>query len=164
MAAFALKPGIVTGKALDELFAYCKEAGCALPAVNGTLLGHTRREIDERLPEIIEFAELGAFIDSPLRTYSSGMIARLGFAVATTWKPEILILDEVLSVGDEAFRHKCQIRMEQFRDQGTTTLLVTHDSNTVETLCSRAVWLDHGQVQAIGPSREIVDMYRQTQQ
>lgn len=131
--------------------------------LNGTLLGHTRRDIDSRLPEIIEFAELGDFIDAPLRTYSSGMIARLGFSVATAWKPEILILDEVLAVGDEVFRQKCRIRMENFRDQGTTTLLVTHDSNTVETLCARAVWLDHGQVQAIGPSREVVSLYRQSQ-
>lgn len=131
--------------------------------LNGTLLGHPRREIEEHLPEIIEFAELGAFIDSPLRTYSSGMIARLGFSVATSWKPEILILDEVLSVGDEAFRNKCQQRMELYRNEGATSLLVTHDSSTVETLCSRAVWLDHGQVKAIGPSREIVALYRHTQ-
>ncbi|HSK65493.1 MAG TPA: ABC transporter ATP-binding protein [Anaerolineales bacterium] len=131
--------------------------------LNGTLLGHTRREIDKRLPEIIEFAELGAFIDSPLRTYSSGMAARLGFSVATAWQPEILILDEILSVGDEGFRQKCQIRMQKYRDLGTTTLLVTHDSTTVETLCSRAVWLDHGQIKGIGPSREVVSMYRQSQ-
>ena len=131
--------------------------------LNGTLLGHTRREIDERLPEIIEFAELGAFIDSPLRTYSSGMAARLGFSVATAWKPEILILDEILSVGDEGFRQKCQFRMEIYRNQGTTTLLVTHDSNTVEKLCTRAAWLDHGQIKAIGPSSEVVNMYRQSQ-
>lgn len=131
--------------------------------LNGTLLGHTRREIDKRLPEIIEFAELGAFIDSPLRTYSSGMAARLGFSVATAWQPEILILDEILSVGDEGFRQKCQIRMQNYRDLGTTTLLVTHDSTTVETLCSRAVWLDHGQIKAIGSSRDVVSMYRQSQ-
>src|ERR1051325_10026495 len=114
--------------------------------LNGTLLGHPRREIESRLSEIIEFAELDAFIDSPLRTYSSGMIARLGFSVSTTWKPDILILDEVLSVGDEAFRFKCQLRMKKYRDEGATTLLVTHDSATVKSLCSRAVWLDHGQV------------------
>ena len=131
--------------------------------LNGTLLGHSRREIESRLPDIIEFAELGAFIDSPLRTYSSGMWARLGFSVATAWIPEILILDEVLAVGDESFRNKCQIRMKNYREKGTTTLLVTHDSNSVETLCSRAMWLDHGQVKAIGPSREVVDLYRQSQ-
>lgn len=131
--------------------------------LNGTLLGHPRHEIESHLPEIIEFAELGAFIDSPLRTYSSGMVARLGFSVSTTWKPEILILDEVLSVGDEAFRHKCKLRMEHFRDQGTTILLVTHDSGSVESLCSRAVWLDHGEIKAIGPSKEVVALYRQSQ-
>jgi ABC-type polysaccharide/polyol phosphate transport system ATPase subunit len=131
--------------------------------LNGTLLGHSRREIESRLSEIIEFAELGAFIDSPLRTYSSGMVARLGFSTATTWKPEILILDEILSVGDEAFRHKCQFRMQKYRNEGTTTLLVTHDSATVESLCSRAVWLDHGQIKAIGSSKEVVKLYRESQ-
>ncbi|HEX5838382.1 MAG TPA: ABC transporter ATP-binding protein [Anaerolineales bacterium] len=131
--------------------------------LNGTLLGHSRRDVDARLSEIMEFAELDAFIDSPLRTYSSGMVARLGFSVSTTWQPEILILDEILSVGDEAFRLKCQQRMEKYRNQGTTTLLVTHDSNTVEKLCTRAAWLDHGQIKAIGPSSEVVNMYRQSQ-
>lgn len=131
--------------------------------LNGTLLGHARREIESRMPEIIEFAELGAFIDSPLRTYSSGMIARLGFSVSTTWRPEILILDEVLSVGDEAFRNKCRVRMEKYRNEGATTLLVTHDSGTVQSLCSRAVWLDHGRVRAIGPSKDIVRLYRESQ-
>jgi ABC-type polysaccharide/polyol phosphate transport system ATPase subunit len=127
--------------------------------LNGTLLGQSRREIQSRLPEIMDFAELGDFIDAPIRTYSSGMIARLGFSVATTWKPEILILDEVLSVGDEAFRHKCQQRMEQYKNEGTTTLLVTHDSKVVKSLCSRAVLLDHGQVKATGDSDEIVTLY-----
>ena len=132
--------------------------------LNGTLLGHSRREIESRLPEIIDFAELGAFIDSPLRTYSSGMVARLGFSVSTTWHPDILILDEILSVGDEAFRQKCRVRMRKYREEGTTTLLVTHDSGTVESLCSRAIWLDHGEIKAMGPSREISALYRQSQQ
>ncbi len=131
--------------------------------LNGTLLGHSRREIEARLPEIIEFAELDAFIDSPLRTYSSGMVARLGFSIATTWKPEILILDEILSVGDEAFRTKCKTRMAKYRDEGTSTLLVAHDMNTIGTLCSRAVWLDHGEVKAVGPAKEVVSIYRQAQ-
>lgn len=132
--------------------------------LNGTLLGHSRREIESRLAEIIEFAELDSFIDSPLRTYSSGMVARLGFSVATTWQPEILILDEILSVGDEAFRNKCKVRMANFRDAGTTTLLVTHDSGTVEGLCARAAWLDHGEIKAIGPAKEVVNLYRQFNQ
>src|SRR5829696_8459542 len=131
--------------------------------LNGTLLGHSRHEIESRLPEIIEFAELDAFIDSPLRTYSSGMVARLGFSVATTWKPEILILDEILSVGDEAFQQKCKDRMERFRDAGTTILLVTHNSRMVETLCSRAMWLDHGELKAVGPATEVAGMYKHSQ-
>ena len=132
--------------------------------LNGTLLGHSRREIEARLPEIIEFAELDAFIDSSLRTYSSGMIARLGFSIATTWRPEILILDEILSVGDEAFRTKCKTRMAKYRDEGTSTLLVDHDMKTIGTLCSRAIWLDHGEAKATGPAKEVVDLYRQSQQ
>ena len=129
--------------------------------LNGTLLGHTRREIEDHLEEIIDFAELGAFIDAPLRTYSSGMVARLGFAVATTWKPEILILDEVLSVGDEAFQIKCQRRMEGFRAEQVTSLLVTHNMKTVEALCTRAAWIDHGVIKAIGTPDEIIKAYRQ---
>lgn len=131
--------------------------------LNGTLLGHSRREIEARFPEIIEFAELAAFIDSPIRTYSSGMIARLGFSIATAWRPEILILDEILSVGDEAFRTKCKMRMAKYRDEGASTLLVAHDMNTIGTLCSRAIWLDHGEVKATGPAKEVVDIYRQSQ-
>ena len=131
--------------------------------LNGTLLGHSRRELEARLPEIIEFAELDAFIDAPLRTYSSGMVARLGFSIATTWRPEILILDEILSVGDEAFRTKCKMRMAKYRDEGASTLLVAHDMNTIGTLCSRAVWLDHGEVKAMGPAKEVVSIYRQSQ-
>lgn len=129
--------------------------------LNGTLLGHSRREVEEHLEEITNFAELGAFIDAPLRTYSSGMVARLGFAVATTWKPEILILDEVLSVGDEAFQLKCQRRMEGFRANGVTSLLVTHAMQTVQDLCTRAAWLEHGQIKAIGDPSEVINAYRQ---
>jgi len=131
--------------------------------LNGTLLGHSRREIEARFAEIIEFAELAAFIDSPIRTYSSGMIARLGFSIATTWRPEILILDEILSVGDEAFRTKCKTRMAKYRDEGASTLLVAHDMNIIGTLCSRAIWLDHGEIKATGPAKEVVDIYRQSQ-
>lgn len=128
--------------------------------LNGTLLGHTRREIRDHLEEITDFAELGTFIDAPLRTYSSGMVARLGFAVATTWKPEILILDEVLSVGDEAFQLKCQRRMEGFRAKQVTSLLVTHSMQTVEALCTRAAWIDHGVIKAVGTPDEIIKAYR----
>ena len=128
--------------------------------LNGTLLGHSRREIENHLEEIIDFAELGAFIDAPLRTYSTGMIARLGFAVATTWKPEILILDEVLSVGDEAFQLKCQKRMEGFRTNHVTSLLVTHAMQTIEALCTRVAWIDHGVIKEVGTPDEIIKAYR----
>lgn len=127
--------------------------------LNGTLLGHTSRELEERMDSIIEFAELGSFIEAPLRTYSSGMAARLGFAVATAWRPQILLLDEVLAVGDEAFRRKCQTRMEAFRQGGTTTLMVTHDMQSIRGLCGRAVWLERGKVASIGPADKIVDDY-----
>ena len=129
--------------------------------LNGTLLGHSRREIGEHLDEIVDFAELGAFIDAPLRTYSSGMVARLGFSVATTWDPEILILDEILSVGDEAFQLKCQRRMEGFRSDSVTSLLVTHSMQSVEALCTRVAWLDHGVIKAIGRPDEVIHAYRQ---
>ena len=131
--------------------------------LNGTLLGHSRRDIENHMGEIIDFAELGAFMDAPLRTYSSGMIARLGFAVATTWKPEILILDEVLSVGDEAFQLKCQKRMEVFRQNQVTSLLVTHSMQTVSALCTRAAWIDHGVIKVVGTPDEVIHAYRQGQ-
>jgi ABC-type polysaccharide/polyol phosphate transport system ATPase subunit len=131
--------------------------------LNGTLLGHSRSEIESRLTEIINFAELGAFINSPLRTFSSGMVARLGFSISTTWKPDILILDEILSVGDESFRKKCNVRMEKFRKEGTTTLLVTHNLETLQNLCTRAIWLDHGEIKADGSPKEIIGLYKHSQ-
>jgi ABC-type polysaccharide/polyol phosphate transport system ATPase subunit len=131
--------------------------------LNGTLLGHSRRELESRLDSIIEFSELEGFIDAPLRTYSTGMAARLGFAVATAWRPEILIIDEVLGVGDEAFQRKCQARMEQYRSSGTTTLLVTHNMNTVLTLCRYAAWLEKGKIRSTGHTAEVVADYRAAQ-
>ncbi len=129
--------------------------------LNGTLLGHTHREIEACMEDILEFAGLGRFIDGPLRTYSSGMVARLGFAVATAWRPDILILDEVLAVGDQAFRSKCAARMEAFRAGGSTILLVSHDMNTVLGMCSRALWLEQGRVMSTGPSVGVVEAYQQ---
>ena len=129
--------------------------------LNGTLLGHSRRDIDEHLDEIVEFSELGTFINAPLRSYSSGMTARLGFAVATTWLPEILLLDEILAVGDEAFREKCRVRMKSFRTGGATILLVSHQMDTIETLCNRVAWMEHGNIRAIGSVAEVIKAYRQ---
>jgi ABC-type polysaccharide/polyol phosphate transport system ATPase subunit len=128
--------------------------------LNGTLLGHTSQALESQMDEIVGFAELGRFIDAPIRTYSSGMAARLGFAVATAWRPEILLVDEVLAVGDEAFRAKCQTRMESFRASGTTTLLVSHDSNTILRLCQNAVWLEHGKILSYGPAARVIEDYR----
>lgn len=128
--------------------------------LNGTLLGHPMREVENAMDGIIDFAEIGTFIEAPLRTYSSGMVARLGFAVATAWKPEILILDEILSVGDEAFRQKCQTRMEDFHDGGTTSFLVSHSMDTVAALCSRVMWLDHGRVRSVGDPKTVIAEYR----
>lgn len=131
--------------------------------LNGTLLGHTRREIEKHVEEIIEFSELGAFINAPIRSYSSGMVARLGFAVATTWVPEILLLDEVLAVGDEAFRRKCKARMESFRNSKTTILIVSHQMNTIESICDRAALLERGNIRAIGSADEVIKAFRQAQ-
>ena len=128
--------------------------------LNGTLLGHSRTEIEEKLPEITDFAEIGDFINAPLRTYSSGMMARLGFSVATAWIPDILILDEILSVGDAAFVEKCSDRMKSFRESGATVLLVSHSIDMVSSLCQRAALLDHGKLIAVGDAKEVSGKYR----
>ncbi len=127
--------------------------------LNATLLGHSRKEIKQKIPEILDFAEIGGFIEAPLRTYSSGMVARLGFSVATAWLPDILILDEVLSVGDAAFAQKCTERMRSFRESGATVLLVSHSVDTVRSLCQRALLLEHGNVLEIGPASEVSEKY-----
>jgi lipopolysaccharide transport system ATP-binding protein len=129
--------------------------------INGIILGMSRREIRDRVEEIIEFSELGAFADEPVRTYSSGMYARLAFSVATHVDPEILIVDEILSVGDAHFSHKSSAKMEEFTRQGKTILLVTHDLDTLERRCDVAVWLDGGTLRACGKPTEVVAQYRQ---
>ncbi len=127
--------------------------------LNGLLLGHTRREVEEKVEEIVDFSGLGDFIRSPLRNYSSGMQARLGFAIATAWVPDILILDEVLSVGDVTFTEKCERRLRRFHDAGATVLLVSHSSRSILDNCSRCIWLDDGRIRADGDSREVVKLY-----
>lgn len=131
--------------------------------LNRTILGHSHREIEEHIDEIIEFSELGNFIDAPLRTYSSGMHTRLGFAASTTWEPDILILDEVLSVGDESFKRKCETRMKSFRNRKTTSILVSHSMDSVRSLCERVAWLDHGVLRVVGPASEVIAEYRLAQ-
>jgi len=128
--------------------------------LNAALIGHSQHEIEERFEQIVAFADIGNFIHAPLRTYSTGMRARLGFAVATAWEPEVLILDEVLAVGDEAFRRKCNERIQSFRLQGATVLMVSHSASTILENCQRAVWIDQGEVQAIGEPEEVVRLYQ----
>jgi len=131
--------------------------------LNGALLGFTRKEMKEKFQRIVEFAELDEFIDAPIRTYSSGMLTRLGFAVATDIDPEVLLIDEVLSVGDEAFQRKSAARMQEFRDRGSTVLLVSHNMGAIQHMCQRAAWLDHGQLMKIGEPEEIIQAYRDSQ-
>ncbi len=129
---------------------------------NGALLGRGPAEMEARLDEIVEFADLGDFINQTIRTYSTGMVARLAFAVATTVDAQILLLDEVLAVGDASFRLKCQHRLEAFREGGITILLVSHDLTAVESMCDEVLWLDKGSVRAYGPAVEIVPRYRES--
>lgn len=127
--------------------------------LNGTLLGMRRAQIKARFDAIVDFAELEAFIDAPLRTYSTGMAARLGFAVAAERQPDVLLLDEVLSVGDEAFQEKCVRRLREFTDRGTTMIIVTHSSEFVLRECTRAVWIHDKRVAEDGDPQSVVDAY-----
>ena len=129
--------------------------------LNGSLLGFSRREMQEKYDQIVEFSELGQFISAPIRTYSSGMYARLGFSVATAHEPDVLIVDEVLSVGDEAFQKKCEARINAFRQNGAAILLVSHSMAMIEEMCQRAAWLDHGTLKAIGEPAQVIRAYRE---
>jgi ABC-type polysaccharide/polyol phosphate transport system ATPase subunit len=129
--------------------------------LNASLLGYSRQEINRSIDDMIEFAELQEFIDVPLRTYSSGMVARLGFAVATHIRPDVLIVDEILGVGDEVFQNKCVARIMGYSQQGTTIFLVSHSSALIQTTCTRAAWLSHGRLVAVGEPAEIVSQYHQ---
>lgn len=127
--------------------------------LNGALLGHNRDEMTENFDEIIAFSELGEFIDVPVRSYSSGMVARLGFSIATQVRADILVVDEILSVGDYSFQQKCHRRMDEMLAAGTTLLFVSHDADQVKRLCRRAIWLDHGNIMQDGPSETVCDAY-----
>jgi len=128
--------------------------------LNGTVLGLTRREIEDRFDEITAFADIGEFIDQPVKSYSSGMYVRLAFAVAIHVQPDILVVDEALSVGDEAFQRKCFARIEKIRDDGATVLFVSHAASTVIELCNRAIMLDHGEILSIGTPKAVVSRYQ----
>ena len=128
-------------------------------AINGIMLGLTRREVDERFDEIVDFAELREFIDAPVKTYSSGMYMRLGFSVAIHVDPDVLLIDEVLAVGDESFTRKCLDKIGEFRRRGKTIVLVTHSLGLVEKMCDEALWLRHGRQAGIGDPKRVVDAY-----
>jgi ABC-type polysaccharide/polyol phosphate transport system ATPase subunit len=129
--------------------------------INGIMLGLTRREIEQRFDSIVAFSGIGDFIDQPVKTYSSGMYVRLGFAVAVHVDPDVLLIDEVLSVGDEEFSAKCIAKIQEMKYRGVTLVFVTHQLDQVRNLCDRALWLDHGEVEAIGDPVRVVDHYLQ---
>lgn len=127
--------------------------------LNGCVLGHTEKFMEEHFDEIVEFAELEQFLDSPLKNFSSGMAARLGFSIATMVKPDILIVDEILSVGDYKFRQKCEQRMNELLSGGTTLLFVSHSIEEVERICDHAIWIDKGVARMQGEVKEVCDAY-----
>lgn len=129
--------------------------------INGIMLGLAKKDINQKFDEIVKFAELQDFIDAPVKTYSSGMYMRLGFSIAINVNPEILLIDEVLAVGDASFVPKCLDRIDDFRRRGKTILFVSHDLGTVEKICDRVVWLKGGRIQTIGEPKRVIDAYLQ---
>lgn len=129
--------------------------------MNGAIMGFDRKFMNAHFDEIVDFSELKDFLDVPVKNYSSGMIARLGFSIATIVEAEILIVDEILSVGDAAFQVKCEEKMNKLLSGGTTLVFVSHSAEQVKRLCRRALWLDHGVMQQIGESAEVCDAYQQ---
>ena len=128
--------------------------------LNGAILGYSKTQMLEAFNEIVDFAEIHDFIDAPVRTYSSGMNSRLGFAVATAFQPDILIVDEALAVGDERFQQKCFERINRFRDSGTTFLLVSHNSEFMRSHCNQVLWLDRGKMRFCGETDYVIDKYQ----
>jgi ABC-2 type transport system ATP-binding protein len=130
--------------------------------LNASLLGMSGQEIKDRFDDIVDYAELREFIDTPVKRYSSGMYVRLAFAVAVHSDPEVLLVDEVLSVGDAFFQEKCLERMHDFQRRGTTIVVVSHTLELITSFCERAIWLEHGRVVAEGPAAAVVDQYRES--
>jgi ABC-2 type transport system ATP-binding protein len=127
--------------------------------LNASILGFSKREIEDRFDKIVEFSELKDFIDTPLKNYSSGMIARLAFSVATEVDPDILIIDEILAVGDAHFKQKCEKRILDFKERGVTILFISHDMAQVNKLCDKVLWLDLGKTRMLGRTREVISEY-----
>lgn len=128
--------------------------------LNGALLGHSKKFLDEQLDEIIEFAELRDFMEMPIKNYSSGMVARIAFAIATITEPDLLIVDEVLSVGDFLFQQKCEQRINEMIKHGTTVLIVSHDTDQIERLCNRALWIEKSHLKMLGEAKIVCAEYR----
>ncbi|MGA1506572.1 MAG: ABC transporter ATP-binding protein, partial [Ilumatobacteraceae bacterium] len=127
--------------------------------LNGSIMGMSKKEIDNKFDSIVEFAGLEQFIDTPVKNFSSGMTVRLGFSIATHVEPEVLLIDEILSVGDQAFQRKSTEKIEQFRRDGRTILVVSHSLGLVQQLCDTVVWLEKGHVKMIGPAAEVIAEY-----
>lgn len=127
--------------------------------LNGAILGYSEEFLKEKYEEIVAFSELGEFINTPIRNYSSGMLARLAFSIATVVKPDILIVDEILSVGDAQFQEKSRARMMELMGGGTTVLFVSHNIEQIREMCNRVIWLEHGQMKMLGKADEVCDAY-----
>ena len=130
--------------------------------LNGALLGYNRARMEEQYPDIVEFSELAEFMDVPVKNFSSGMVSRLAFAIATIGTPDILIVDEVLSVGDFHFQEKCEARIQNMRDHGTTILFVSHSLEQVKKICNKMAWLEKGHLKMFGNTEDICDIYAQS--
>ncbi len=131
--------------------------------LNGAVLGHSKQFMKDNFDEIVQFAEIEQFLDVPIKNYSSGMTARLGFSIATIVKPQVLIIDEILAVGDYSFQKKCEKRMNDMISGGTTVLYVSHSHETVKEMCTKALWLSHGEVMMVGDSASVCDAYIKSQ-
>lgn len=166
--ASVLKP--TTGKVIiNGVIAPLIELGAGFDAdltarenifLNGAVLGYSKKYMESKAEEIIKFAELEDFIDVPIKNYSSGMYARLGFSIATIVEPDILIVDEILSVGDIQFKQKCEDKIQKMLDKGVTVVLVSHDMNQVETLCDRVLWIEKGKIKKIAKAKEICEEFK----
>lgn len=128
--------------------------------LNGAILGYTKEYLESKFEEIVDFSEIREFIDQPIRNYSSGMMAKLAFSIASVVQPEILIVDEILSVGDDKFQKKSRNRMKELMSGGATVLFVSHNMEQIEELCDKVIWLDHGRVKMFGDTKEVCEAYR----
>lgn len=128
--------------------------------LNGSVLGYSKQMMEEKFDEILEFSELQPFVDVTVKNYSSGMVARLAFAIATITKPDILIVDEILAVGDFLFQQKCEKRIREMMDRGTTVIIVSHTIEQIERLCKHVLWLEHGNMKMLGDTKTVCDAYK----